>query len=434
MRNPIIFLALLILPCALSAQRHYTLTDAIMQGIEGNYSVKLAQNSRDVASNNMLPTPFLPVVTAGGKIQNDNPSTNEAYTNADDIKKSYTANTYGADATLTWRIFDGMAMFATYQTQRELLAQGELNLRSSIENIVADISQQYYYIITQENRLKATQRYLEISTMRYNQALEKYTIGSISGLEMKQAKIDFNADSSRYVLQQEVIDNAYITFRQMLNIDLSEVVVLGDSIVPNGNLLMGELINSAQSNNTAILSAMQGEKLSQLDLRIARSSRYPTLDFNAQYRINRSDNSSQAYNFSRTSGPLFGVTASVRLFDGLQTNRRIKNAKIGISTAELLYQQTVQDVTRNIMQLYNTYRKNFTMITFEDESAEAAMLNMEAAMEMYRLGTMSGIEFREIQRSYIDAEDRRLEALYQAKTSEINLRFFSGTILYTQRP
>ena len=69
------------------------------------------------------------------------------------------------------------------------------------------------------------------------------------------------------------------------------------------------------------------------------------------------------------------------------------------------------------------------MINFEQENSDAAKLNLETAIVKYRLGSISGIEFREIQRSYLNAEIRRLAALYQAKVSEITLLYLSGRLL-----
>ena len=68
------------------------------------------------------------------------------------------------------------------------------------------------------------------------------------------------------------------------------------------------------------------------------------------------------------------------------------------------------------------------MIEFEDESRESASLNLEAALAKYRLGSLSGIEFRDIQLSYMNASDRRLRALYQAKESEISLHLMAGEL------
>lgn len=68
------------------------------------------------------------------------------------------------------------------------------------------------------------------------------------------------------------------------------------------------------------------------------------------------------------------------------------------------------------------------MIQFEEESRDAAYLNLDAAMEKYKLGSLSGIEFRDYQQSYLNSSDRKLNALYQTKVSEITLRLLAGDL------
>jgi outer membrane protein TolC len=406
-----------------------SLEECLRAGIENNYGVKIARNQAQIAANNVTYAPFLPDLTAGARQQQDRNNERVAYRGSDDVKTDYVTNLDNADLALGWRLFDGMGMFATRETQKELLKEGELNLTRSLEELTVDISSQYYFIVTQQNRLNTAKQYLEISTLRYNQALEKYVIGSISGLEMKQARIDFNADSSKLVLQQQIIRNAYISLFELMNGDLNSRAQLCDTIVPDGSLVSEALLDSAMRHNTAIRMALSGQRLSELDLRIARSILYPTLDFNAAYRYNYNSKSSSEPQFTDYHGPNWGFTLSVPLFRGLETRRKIRNAGIEQQNSQLLYEQTRTGVTSSLMQLFNTYRKNFTMIDFEQESAEAAMANLEAAMEMYRLGSMSGVEFREIQRSYLEAVERKLDAIYNAKISEIGLRYLAGQVL-----
>ena len=78
--------------------------------------------------------------------------------------------------------------------------------------------------------------------------------------------------------------------------------------------------------------------------------------------------------------------------------------------------------------MYNSYENNLLMVNFEIESASVAEANLDAALEKYKIGSLSGIEFREFQRSYIDAVDRKLSAIYQAKVSELSLLLLSGDI------
>lgn len=408
-----------------------TLQQCLSMALEQNYEVKIARNQQRIAQNNVTLSQFLPTVGVVASQEQDIMDSRTRYMDdgTPDAKGSYTGNVYDAELALSWTLFDGMAMFATRESQQELLRQGELNLKNSMESLVADISQQYYFIITQHRRLKAARLYLEISTLRYNQAKEKYVIGSISGLEMKQAKIDFNADSSNLVTQQEVLRNGYIQLYEMMNIPLQSKYRINDTIIPNDKLELGQLIDAAKVNNTAIQMARRGENLSALDLRIARSGRYPTLSFGAGYSFNHNQKKVAPTRFTRLYGANWGFTLSANIFSGFETRRKVRNAQIEVENSSLELKNTELNVVSNISQQYNTYLNNIIMINFEAESAESALANLEAAMEMYRLGTMSGVEFREIQRSYLEAEERRIAAIYQAKSSEIALRYLAGDML-----
>ncbi len=417
------------LPIHISAQQPLSLEECLKQGIEANYSVKIARNDELIAEKNLVITPFLPTLTLNAGQDRDDMKSTDYYKSQANEHKDYIANQYEADATLKWRLFDGMSMFASYETQRQLLEQGKLNLRAELENLIADLSQQYYYIISQENRLDAITTYLEISTMRYSQALEKYSIGSISGLEMKQAQIDMNSDSSNLVLQQQIIENAYIQLYEMMNVSFTSDMHLIDSIIPDKELFLDNLIDQAKQNNVEILLAQTGQRITYQNIRQARSGIFPNLDFNSSYRFSRSDNTASQPLYNRSNGFNFGFSLSWTIFNGLETTRKLKTAKLQHENAEWRRQQIEYSIESNIIQQYNIYRKNLMMINFENESTAAALANLEAAVERYRLGTLSGIAFREIQKGYIDAIDRQLNAVYQAKISEISLLYLSGTLM-----
>ena len=409
-----------------------TLGECLKQALESNYSVTIARNLEEAARNNLTPGPFLPSLSLNGRQNQERLNQRDVYPEGSDpldLKREYATNLYSTDLALNWRLFDGMSMFASYDTKKELLSQGELNLRGSMEDLAADIAGQYYDIVTQENLLKATKLYLDISNFRNYIAIVKHEAGAFSGVERRQAQLDLNADSSTLVRQREILDNAYVKLFEMMNIELGTQAFLGDSIITNGSLLLDELCASARNRNTAILMARSGERISALDLRIARSSRYPTLDFTAGYRFNHSSSGILTPRFTDLHGANWGFTASMKLFDRLETNRKIKNARIDVENSELRSRQTEWRVISEITQSYNTYRKNFQMIEAERKSVNIATDNLDAAMAMYREGAIGGVEFREIQRSYLGAWERLFDAINQAKFSEIQLLYLSGHML-----
>ncbi len=168
-------------------------------------------------------------------------------------------------------------MFATRAKQMELLSQGEFQFRASVESLVQNISQQYYYIISLQNQVQLLEEVVAVSRERYNQALTRYKIGKDSGLESKQAKIYLNSDSSRLLLQQQSVKNAYIKLFELMNIPLDSKVVINDTIVPEPLMQQDALLGRAMEKNTSLMLAKSGKRISNLNIKLAKSSSYTSV-------------------------------------------------------------------------------------------------------------------------------------------------------------
>lgn len=419
--------ALTMLPFEIYGQ-NISLQECVAKAMENNFSVKISKNNLSIAENNVTLAPFLPNLTLGAKQTkyNYDLKTYDISGVATDSKSDY--NTLNTNASFSWTLFDGFSMFATRDKQVELLSQGEFRFRSTAENLVMNISSQYFLIISLQNQVKLLEELVSISSERYSQALMRYKIGKDSGLESKQAKIYLNSDSSKLILQQENVQNAYIKLFEMMNVPLNSPIIINDTIIPEPLLSLDNLLNGAFNNNTSLLITKSGQKVSELDLKLARAARYPTLGLSASYNYNFTQSTLFPTRYNETTGPNMGFSISVPLFNGFETNRKVANAKLGIQNSMLEYEQAKLSLEVDIRQEYNIYTKNLQLIGFEIESQEAAFLNLDAAIEKYRIGSLSGIEFRDFQLSYLDASVRKISSLYQAKLSEITLHLLAGEL------
>ena len=407
----------------------YSLMDCIEVALEANYSVLIARNQLEVAKNNVTLAPFLPSLSASARQSQTNNHSNQEY--ADNTKAHVDSKTDDLRfvPTFSWRLFDGFAMFSSYSKQKELLESGELNFRSAVEMMVMDLSNQYYQIITLQNQVGLVQQLVDISRLRYEQALLKYNIGTISGLECQQARTYFNADSSSLIVQKQSLRNAYIRFYRTMGVPYDSPIMIRDTIMPETSLVLNDLWASAMEKNTELLLLRQGQVISEYDLKIARASRYPSLDFSSGYTLSAVGTPrSASVRYNETYGYNWGFSLSIPIFNGFAVNRQIKNAQLGVARSALQYEQREQLLLGSLLQEYNIYHDNLQMIDFETQNAEVAYSNVEAAMERYRLGSLSGIEFRDIQLSYLNAVDRKLRAVYQAKLSEVALLLLAGAI------
>jgi len=122
----------------------------------------------------------------------------------------------------------------------------------------------------------------------------------------------------------------------------------------------------------------------------------------------------------------YGLTLGMNLFDGLNQQRREKNALIEKENREWQYREVEQSVRADQITVFNGYTNNLRLLRLEEENLKTAAENLEIALERYKLGNLSGLELREVQLSLLDAEERLLSVQYQAKLAEISLLQISG--------
>ena len=122
----------------------------------------------------------------------------------------------------------------------------------------------------------------------------------------------------------------------------------------------------------------------------------------------------------------YGLTLGMNLFDGLNQQRREKNALIEKENREWQYREVEQSVRADLITVFNGYTNNLRLLRLEEENLKTAAENLEIALERYKLGNLSGLELREVQLSLLDAEERLLSVQYQAKLAEISLLQISG--------
>ena len=412
-----------------AAQKMMSLSDCIAQALDANYGIRIAVNNEEINRNNRNYGVFMPSLSTNASQRESTVDSKRIDSNgAESTFNNTVTNNLSASVNLNWRIFDGLAMFTTHARLKEIVSRGELETQLAVENLIAQVSTGYYNILVQASLLKAAKQTLDLSEQRFEVAMQKYKIGNLSGLELKQTKIDLNADSSSLVEQQEALRSAYINLNTLMNIDLRTANYVEDSIVLLPMFQYEDVQNGMIANNTSLEIARRDKKISELDLKLARSAFFPTVDFESGYSFSKSDSPQSITTSSRSNGLFWGFFMSFPIFDKLENSTKLKNSKVELKNSELNYQDLELQMKSNLAQLYNSYENSLLMVSFESESAQVAYETLQAAMERYRIGDLSGIEFREFQRSYVSAITRKLSAEFQAKTAEISLMLLSGNL------
>lgn len=412
----------------------YTLQECLKEGLQNNYSLKIEKNNQRISDNNATlgNAGFLPSVNASGRYSGSSQDTETKLRDTREIveENGIFNQTIDAGVDLNFTVFEGFNVTTTHKKLKELQGQGELNTRIAIENLVADITAEYYNYIQQQIRLKNFKYAVALSKERLRVVEQRYRIGNFSGLDYQQAKVDFNSDSSAFMKQQEALQSSAIALNELLareNLNIP-IAVADTTIEVAGELVFDDLMEDMMEKNTTLLRARIDNRMAVLDYKLKVSQAYPYLRLNAGYGYTLNKYNKGANYHRATLGADFGVTLGINIFDGNNARRERRNARINIENAQLEQTDVEQALKSDLYNIWQAYRNNLQVLELEKENLVTAKLNHEIAMERYMLGDLSGIEMREAQKSLLDAEERLLSASYNTKLCEISLLQISGGV------
>ncbi len=156
---------------------------------------------------------------------------------------------------------------------------------------------------------------------------------------------------------------------------------------------------------------------------------YPYLNLSSGYSYGFNTFSNSTTRDQSTSGLNYGLTLGMTLFDGFNQRRSIRNSSIEIENKELRYFEIEQGVKADLLTIHSAYSNYLRLVNLEEQNLQTATENLTIAMERYKLGSLSGIELREVQKSLLDARESLLSVQYQTKLAEISLLLISGRIM-----
>ncbi|MBK8429462.1 MAG: TolC family protein [Lewinellaceae bacterium] len=422
---------LFIFASTLNAQPILTLEDAVRIALENNYDVRIAANNLSIDRNNVTygNAGFLPAVGANFSNNNSIESTRQNRSDGTVREGNNVTNSginYGVG--LNWTVFNGFRMFARYDQLKELRNLGEENLRLAMLGKVADVVNLYYDLVQQQQQLAAFDTIISISRVRVNTAQSRLEIGKSSRLEVLNAQVDFNTDTTNLIRQRTLYHNTRIQLNEQLARDVNTEFRVVDTIDIDNTLILSDLSARAAQQNPALQVALINKRVAELELRQVRADRYPVIGLNAGYSFSNSKSALGFATSSRGRGLDYGVTASVNIFNGFNQRRLENNARISIDNAQLVYERTNQNVQSQLATAYQTYVTNLALVQIEKDNQAIAARNLEITLDKFKLGSIATVEFRAAQVNYINATTRYTTAQYEAKLGEVFLRELAGVL------
>ena len=414
------------------SQEILSLEDALKITLSNNYSINIARNESRISENNsnMGNAGFLPSIDASGSYVKSSNDTKQEYFDGRTINRNGANSTnLTAGVNLNWTIFDGLEMFANIDMLKEMRQIGEDNFRAEVETNIAGVIETYYNLIREKQVLDVLHQTIIISEERVRIAESKKDVGSGSKFDLRQAQVDLNEDRSNLLKEELNYEQLKVTLNQLMGRDVSSDYNVSDTIIVKKNLNIDELKSLTLEKNTSLQIAKKNLNLAEINLRIARSELFPQISLVGGYNYTNSESEAGFIKSNKNYSLSYGISASLNLFNGLNTRRKIENAAIGIENSQLDYDQIKTEIEANLLNTYKKYLNSLQLVQLEEENLSVAQESVDIALEKLKLGNITPLEFRETQRKLIDAKSRLVSAQYDAKTAETELLRISGQLI-----
>lgn len=414
-----------------AGQNLLTIDEAIKNALENNYNIKLARNDTYIneANNTLGNAGMLPNVALNfGQAYNFNNTRQEFFSGESRQGNNVKTSNLNANIMANWRLFDGFQMFTNRDKLREYENIGMTNLKLMMENTVAQVMETYLMIEFQKKKIHTIQEAISISKERLNLAKLRQEVGTAANIDVLQAEVDINADSSSLINQMLVLRNFKVRLNNLMvsnpNTDFETTEVPAFPPVS-----MNELMTNAVGRNKMLELADKNIVLSNLTIDQWKSNIYPTIDLSTGYSFSRMNAEIGLLKFNQNAGFAVGLTGRWNIFDGFNNKREIQVAKLNLESQKLRKEQIWADLQSNLQSFYNVYTNANTMIYQEEKHIGIAKQNLDITREKMRIGTIISLELRQAQINLIDTEFRKITAEHDSRMAMLELMRLSGSLL-----
>lgn len=421
----------LILCSNINAQTVLTLDSAISIALKNNYDILVARNEADIARINNTPgnAGMLPTVNVNGSgeysINNIYQKSSSGATNK---YPSQSSTMIGANAELSWTLFDGGKMFVTKNRLNQIQALGELQFRTKVLETMHSVIAAYYDVVREKQQLASINEAIIYNKERVTISETGFNAGTMVKTDLLQAKIDLNVQMQNAISQQYIILQAQKALNNLLGQDPSVTFEISDSIPLTYKPNRESLLQRLDSSNADILSLKKQIDVARLVLKENQRAYSPTLNLRGGFYLSQTTNSEGASLKNRSYGPQIGGSFSIPIYNGGETKRKVSVARKEVQSAEYELESVKLQLNIELQNILTDFENQQKLLQIEKENNQLAKENIEISIQRLRLGQTTSLEVHQAQESYAQSSARLINFKYNLKMSETRIKQLVGTL------
>jgi outer membrane protein TolC len=415
-----------------------TLEEAISLALQNNESIKVEKQNVATATNNAIPANagLLPTISLNAQAQFDN---NESDLTIRTFQENPTVirfeesgvqtRTIGSQLSINYMVLGGFSGTYRYQILKEAENTAKAQQAFVINQLVLNISELFLEIAKLQSREELLQNAISTTKDRIQKTQDRFNFGTANKLSVLQATTDLNSDLSALDRVLLVKNNLKRDLNYLIGYDAERKYRVVASYNLPSFVELEDVKAQILANNAELKLVQRGEKISDLEIGIAKSQLLPQIQLSANYGVFNQENDLQQLAEITNIGYSVGASIRWNIFDGKQTKTRIQNAKVARKSSEYLVEQTQRRLftiavkERNRLDLLEDQRNRelTNLSTFEESYSRVN--------DQYEKGQATNLDVRAAQNALLNAQIILEETKADIIISSLRLQALSGQLL-----
>ncbi len=345
------------------------------------------------------------------------------------VDKVYYNGSYSVNG--NWTVWNGNRNKNTIKQNELAVRQAELDSATTANSIQEQIAQLYVQILYSTEAINVHKASLETSKKNEERGKAFVEVGKMSKADLSQLTSQRAQDEYNIVEAESNLRNYKRQLRQLLQLTDDEpfdivIPVTTDEMALQDIPLMRNVYESALATRPEIQNAKLGIEASNLNIKMAKAQKLPTVGVNASAVTNSTSMSNNAWgsqlktNFNMGAG----LSVSIPLLDNRSTKTAVNKANI----QKMNYMLDLQDKQTS---LYSTIENYWLQAVTNQNKFKAAKVATESQQtsydllsEQFRLGLKNIVELMNGKDNLLMAQQNELQSKYMTILNIEMLKFY----------
>jgi len=421
------------------AQEAWTLERCITYALENNITIKRQEISADMQANELQQSKLnqLPDFNAGSgygvRFGETGVRNGSSYEFTTDPIHSLSIRAGGSV-----NLFSGLQQRNTIKKNEALLQSVLENTQYIRNNISLQIASQYLQVLFDKELLNVSMQQYELTQLQVERTQKLVDAGSQAMGSLLEIKSQAAKEALNVTQQENNLALSLLNLAQLLDLEDVEGFDVISPEIPAIEQLSLENPFVVYQTATGIMPQIKASEYNleskKLDVQVAKSGFYPSLDLEYNWRtyanwyINDKYNSNVSFSDqnSDNQNTYVGLSLSIPIFNKFQNRNKVRRANINVLDAQYALDQEKLKLRKEIQQAYADAKAAYNKYVSSNEAVESYKESFRYTEQKFNVGLVNSVDYNVAKTDFTRAQSDLLQSRYEYILRNKILDFYKG--------